>query len=55
MKLLPYTLRKLSIWLLLFMAVWGALFYFTIIDEVMDETDDTLGKLCSADYQRSSG
>lgn len=42
MKLLPYTLRKLSIWLLLFMAVWGALFYFTIIDEVMDETDDTL-------------
>ena len=28
--------------LLLLMAVWGGLFYYAIIDEVMDETDDTL-------------
>lgn len=42
MKLLHYTYRKLSLLLLLLMAVWGVLFYYTIIDEVMDETDDTL-------------
>lgn len=42
MKLLHYTYRKLSLWLLALMAVWGVLFYYTIIYEVMDETDDTL-------------
>ena len=42
MKLLHYTYRKLSLWLLGLMAVWGVLFYYTIIYEVMDETDDTL-------------
>ena len=42
MKLLHYTYRKLSLLLLLLMAVWGVLFYYAIIDEVMDETDDTL-------------
>lgn len=42
MKLLHYTYRKLSLLLFLLMAVWGVLFYFTIIDEVIDETDDTL-------------
>lgn len=42
MKLLHYTYRKLSLWLLGLMAVWGILFYYTIIYEVMDETDDTL-------------
>ena len=42
MKLLHYTYRKLSLLLLLVMAVWGVLFYYAIIDEVMDETDDTL-------------
>ena len=42
MKLLHYTYRKLSLWLFLLMAVWGVLFYYTIIDEVMDETDDAL-------------
>ena len=30
------------IWLLLVTAVWGVLFYYAIIDEVVDETDDTL-------------
>ena len=42
MKLLHYTYRKLSLLLFLLMAVWGVLFYWTIIDEVVDETDDTL-------------
>lgn len=42
MKLLHYTYRKLSLWLLGLMAVWGVLFYYTIMYEVMDETDDTL-------------
>ena len=42
MKLLSYTYRKLALLLLLLMAVWGVLFYYAIIDEVVDETDDTL-------------
>lgn len=42
MKLLHYAYRKLAILLVLLMAVWGVLFYYTIINEVMDETDDTL-------------
>lgn len=42
MKLLHYTYRKLSFFLLLLMTLWGVLFYYTILDEVMDEADDTL-------------
>lgn len=42
MKLLHYTYRQLSFWLFVLMAIWGTLFYYTIVDEVMDETDDTL-------------
>lgn len=42
MKLLSYTYRKLALLLFLLMAVWGMLFYYAIIDEVVDETDDTL-------------
>lgn len=42
MKLLHYTYRKLSLLLFLLMAAWGILFYYAIIDEVVDETDDTL-------------
>ena len=42
MKLLSYTYRKLALPLFLLMAVWGVLFYYAIIDEVVDETDDTL-------------
>ena len=41
MKLLSYTYRKLALLLFLLM-VWGVLFYYAIIDEVVDETDDTL-------------
>lgn len=42
MKLLHYAYRKLSLLFILLMAVWGMLFYYAIIDEVVDETDDTL-------------
>ena len=42
MKLLSYTYRKLALLLFLLMAVWGVLFYYAIIDEVVGETDDTL-------------
>ena len=42
MKLLSYTYRKLALLLFLLMAVWGVLFYYAIIDEVEDATDDTL-------------
>ena len=42
MKLLSYTYRKLALLLFLLMAVRGVLFYYAIIDEVVDETDDTL-------------
>lgn len=42
MKLLSYTYRKLALLLFLLMAVWSVLFYYAIIDEVVDETDDTL-------------
>lgn len=42
MKLLSYTYRKLALLLFLLMAVWGVLFYYAIIDEVVDEADDTL-------------
>lgn len=42
MKLLSYTYHKLALLLFLLMAVWGVLFYYAIIDEVVDETDDTL-------------
>lgn len=42
MRLLHYTYRKLSLLLFLLMAIWGVLFYYAILDEVVDETDDTL-------------
>ena len=42
MKLLHYTYGKLSLLLFLLMAAWGVLFYYAIVDEVVDETDDTL-------------
>ena len=42
MKLVYYTYRKISLLLFVLMAVWGVLFYYAIIDEVVDEKDDTL-------------
>ena len=42
MKLLRYTHLNLSVLLFLLLGGWGIFFYYTIIDEVMDETDDAL-------------
>ena len=42
MKLLYRITSTISIALLLFFAVWGTLFYYIIIDEINDETDDSL-------------
>ena len=42
MKLLRYTYRKLSLLFLFLMFLWGVLFYYAVVDEVMDETDDML-------------
>ena len=42
MKLLSYTYRKLALLLFLLMAGGGGVVYYAIIDEVVDETDDTL-------------
>lgn len=42
MKLIYRITSRISIVLLLVMAAWTALFYFIIIDEINDETDDSL-------------
>lgn len=42
MKLLRYTHFNFSFLLFLLLGGWGTFFYYTVIDEVMDETDDAL-------------
>lgn len=42
MKLATYTTRNLALPLLLIMAVWACAFYFLILHEVNDETNDSL-------------
>lgn len=42
MKLLRYTHFNLSFFLFLLLGGWGTFFYYTVINEVMDETDDAL-------------
>lgn len=42
MRLIYYTQRHLAFVLFLVIAFWACFFYFRIIDEVNDETDDTL-------------
>lgn len=42
MNLLRYTYGKLSILLFVLLTAWGVLFYITILDEITDETDDSL-------------
>lgn len=42
MKLASYTTRNLALPLLLLMAVWACVFYFLILHEVNDETNDSL-------------
>lgn len=42
MKLLNYTLKYLSITLLLLLSVWALLFYFSMVEEIQDSLDDGL-------------
>lgn len=42
MKLIHYTLRNLSIPLLVILTVWACCFYFIIMHEIDDETNDSL-------------
>jgi len=42
MRLIHYTLKRLSIVLIFIMSIWACLFYVNILDEIMDETNDTL-------------
>lgn len=42
MKLLYYTHRNLFVVVFLLMSLWGVFFYYVIVAEVMDETDDSL-------------
>jgi len=42
MKLTAKITHRISVVLLLLMFVWSAIFYFIIIDEINDETDDSL-------------
>lgn len=42
MKLIYRTALRLSLVLLPLMALWGVLFYLTMVDEINDETDDAL-------------
>ncbi|NDV83967.1 HAMP domain-containing sensor histidine kinase [Bacteroides sp. 51] len=42
MKLLHYIFRQISVLLFLLMSAWGVFFYYAILEEVTDETDDSL-------------
>lgn len=42
MKLINYTLLRISVILPFIIAIWAAFFYFAMIDEINDETDDAL-------------
>lgn len=42
MKLIHYTISKLSVVLIIILTAWACLFYFNILDEILDETDDSL-------------
>ena len=42
MNLLRYTNRVIFLIILFFLALWGTVFYFLVLYEVMDETDDAL-------------
>ncbi|MGN1263142.1 MAG: sensor histidine kinase, partial [Prevotella sp.] len=42
MKLIHLLTLRLSLFKAIVFALWGVLFYFAIVDEINDETDDTL-------------
>ncbi len=42
MKLIYYIISRVTLSVLVVMGVWAALFYYSMVDEVQDETDDLL-------------
>ena len=42
MKLIHHTISKLSIVMIIILSIWAGFFYFSILDEILDETDDSL-------------
>jgi len=42
MKLIHHTISKLSIVMIIILSIWACFFYFSILDEILDETDDSL-------------
>lgn len=42
MKLIHHTLSKLSVVMIVILSAWACFFYFSILDEILDETNDTL-------------
>lgn len=42
MKLIHHTISKLSIVMIIILSIWACFFYFNILDEILDETDDSL-------------
>lgn len=53
MKLLSQILFRLSIALFVVLAVWGVLFYVTMVDEITDEVDDALEEYAEQLISRS--
>lgn len=42
MKLIHHTISRLSIVMIVILTFWAGFFFFSILDEILDETDDTL-------------
>ena len=51
MKLIHYTFRNLSIPLLIILTAWACCFYFVIMHEIDDETNDSLENYKGDHYQ----
>ena len=41
MKLIHHTISKLSIVMIIILTFWAGFFFYSILDEILDETDDT--------------
>ena len=42
MKLIHHTISKLSIVMIIILTFWAGFFFNSILDEILDETDDSL-------------
>ena len=42
MKLIHHTISKLSIVMIIILTFWAGFFFYSILDEILDETDDSL-------------